>query len=166
LGGEAPSWPDNIAGGADVVSLSGCTRSMRVPSRGLHTSPRSNDIPQLRLRRRTMHAGFRGAGYGGHVGERIGVARRSDQIGQRLRQRRSDVRILAQPKGADRYRYSPNRGPVWPSIFTVWLSCSIFSGFFNTVTGLICKIRSRTSESGYPVMTITLRSASICLALR
>jgi hypothetical protein len=44
--------------------------------------------------------------------------------------------------------YTPNRGPAWPRILTVWLSCSILSGFFNTVTGLICKIRSRTSESG------------------
>jgi hypothetical protein len=44
--------------------------------------------------------------------------------------------------------YTPNLGPACPRIFTVWLSCSILSGFFKTVTGLICRIRSRTSESG------------------
>ena len=31
---------------------------------------------------------------------------------------------------------------------TVWFNCSILSGFFKTVTGLICKILSNTLLSG------------------
>jgi hypothetical protein len=36
----------------------------------------------------------------------------------------------------------------WPRILTVWFNCSILSGFFKTVTGLICKILSSISPSG------------------
>ena len=35
-----------------------------------------------------------------------------------------------------------------PRILTVWFNCSILSGFFRTVTGLICKILSSISLSG------------------
>jgi hypothetical protein len=60
----------------------------------------------------------------------------------------ADLLPLGAPRFSPYRGYTPSRGPAWPRILTVWLSCSIFSGFFNTVTGLICKIRSRTSESG------------------
>jgi hypothetical protein len=44
--------------------------------------------------------------------------------------------------------YASTIAVVWPRIFTVWFNCSILSGFFKTVTGLICKILSSISLSG------------------
>ncbi len=63
--------------------------------------------------------------------------------------------ILAESQRQER---KVNRTPVisygstlaveWPRILTVWFNCSILSGFFRTVTGLICKILSSISLSG------------------
>ena len=55
---------------------------------------------------------------------------------------------LALRDSSSRPPYDSTLAVVWPRILTVWFNCSTLSGFFKTVTGLICKILSSTSLSG------------------
>jgi hypothetical protein len=57
-------------------------------------------------------------------------------------------RIREQCRKALPISYDSNLALEWPRILTVWFNCSILSGFFRTVTGLICKILSSISLSG------------------